>query len=387
MRIVYLNKVKLDASIPAVNFSLGNVVGLAESGAQTFFLAQAESRTFDSERLFSQFHVDRALPLTIRVFPSKRILGIRTNQWFYLDACRAIREMHRSDAIDAVISRDPGALPYLVRLKRRLGIQVYYQPHNFYVDLALRDDVNPKNAKKYHVLEKRWIPKLDGLFCLQEPQAQLFRTQFPGLRVIAAKPGLLSIQENRKRPPEQWLGYVGSLQFKKGIHTLLEAFLYLQDPKLKLVLVGGRNEREMAPVREWIAQHHLNERIVITGWLSFDQVLEWLDQIFIGLLPLEDTFYNRYLTAPNKFFDYLSRGIPMVASDLPAIRDFDSNGSACLYFKAGDADQLAEQIRTLLNQPKRYAQLSENALSLAHQYPWRRCGDVMTNAIRQQLSN
>jgi glycosyltransferase involved in cell wall biosynthesis len=382
MRTIYLNKVSLDDHLPAINFTLGNAYGLAQAGVECYLIAQKSSPNFDGTILLDSYNLSPLDNLKLLIFEKKPFLKIKTNQWFYLKAFRKIKVIHQQKRIDAVISRDPGALPYMVRLNRKSGIPIYYQPHNFYVDLSIRPDVNPKNAKKYHLLEKRYIPKTSGLFCLQNSQAEWFRKYFPDQNVFIAKPGSLNIRSPaNNRFGNRLIGYIGSLQQQKGVDALLDAFVMLRDEHYKLVFVGGRDDNEIDPIKRKITELGLENDVRITGWIPFSEVEKYLEKISVGILPLNDTFYNRYLTAPNKLFDYLSRGIPIVAADLPAIGDFIEDKTVGCLFKPGSTKDLARAISTTFADREVYNRISQNALLCARKYTWENCGKQIIESI------
>jgi glycosyltransferase involved in cell wall biosynthesis len=387
VRIVYLNKVHLDSALPAVNFTLFNAYALAEAGADCFLFAQKSAADLEERKLLESFCLTPLPTLHLHILPEKRHLGLKTNQWFYLKAFRRIKALHQARRLDAVISRDPGALPYLARLKSKTGIAVFYQPHNFYVDLAVRSDVNPKNARKYHLLEKKFIPQMTALLCLQESQAGWFKKYFPAMHVLVAKPGLMKIEPpENDRYANRLIGYVGSLQLKKGIETLLQAMLLLKHRGFKLVLVGGRNPEEMSPVQQRVRELGLSDAVEITGWIAYSKAESYLDKMTVGVIPLQDTFYNRYLTAPNKLFDYLSRGVPIVAADLPAIRDFLADESAGAFFQPEHAEGLAKALLAVLADAQRYQQYGEKARKLAQQYLWKEQAQAMLKLIEREIN-
>ncbi|MEE9168440.1 MAG: hypothetical protein V3U73_01670, partial [bacterium] len=108
-RIVYLNKVKLDSNLPAVNFSVGNAYGLAQARAESYLMVQKDSPCYEDERLYRDLNIrplDNFIPV---VYQTNSYLGIKSNQWFYLRAVQQIKRLHKQRAIDALISRDPGA--------------------------------------------------------------------------------------------------------------------------------------------------------------------------------------------------------------------------------------------------------------------------------------
>jgi glycosyltransferase involved in cell wall biosynthesis len=88
----------------------------------------------------------------------------------------------------------------------------------------------------------------------------------------------------------------------------------------------------------------------------------------VGLVPLEDTFYNRYLTCPVKALDCLAHEIPMVGSDLPSVRAVA--GSAATYCPPGDADAFAGRILDLLDDEAAYAAACGASRERAAQLSW-----------------
>lgn len=387
MRIVYLNKVKIEENLPAVNFTLFNSYALSQAGAECFLFVQSSLKDYQLHTLYQNFLLEALENFHIKIIPKKKYLGLKTNQWFYLTSYNEISRLHKKVGIDAVISRDPGALPYLSRLKSKHSIPAFYQPHNFYLDLKIRPDINPKNARKYHLLEKKFIPRMNGVFCLQDSQAKWYKEYLTEQNIIVAKPGLIKINEtNNQRYGNRLIGYIGSLQLKKGANILLEAFQLLKNKDFKLLMIGGRNQNEIQPVQQRIQELKLNDRVKITGWVPFSQVETYLQDISVGMLPLQDIFYNRYLTAPNKLFDYLSQGIPIIASDLPAIRDFITENVEGMFFKPESPKDLTRRIETLFSDENDYERYRENASKTARKYLWKIRAEEMIKDMQQIIS-
>jgi len=387
VRVAYVNKVRMDESLPAVNFTLFNAIGLAEAGAETLLYVQKKKAGFSENDLFSRFDCRPPEQLNLILLPEKRILGIKTNQWFYLSVFRSLRKENQKKNLTAVISRDPGALPYLVRFRKKTGVPVFYQPHNFYLDLSLQPDLNPKNARKYHLLESRYLKHLTGLLCLQDSQAAWYRKFLPGLPVYAAMPGLVRLHEARSLQTDEVpvIGYSGSLQLKKGMETLLKAASRLVQNQIafRLLLIGGRNEAEISPVRELVRNLDLEKVVVITGWIPFSEVEQHLRTLSAGVIPLTNAFYNRYLTAPNKFFDYLSMGIPVVASDLPAVRDFMTDGREGFLVPPENEEALAVALTRLITDQDLNRRFRNSARETAGNFLWKKRGLAMLGYIRE----
>ena len=71
----------------------------------------------------------------------------------------------------------------------------------------------------------------------------------------------------------------------------------------------------------------------------------------VAVVPLPDNLMARYFTSPLKLFDYMAAGVPIVASDLPSIREVLTDGDNALLMPPDDPVALAATIRRLLVNP------------------------------------
>ena len=88
------------------------------------------------------------------------------------------------------------------------------------------------------------------------------------------------------------------------------------------------------------------------------------------LLPLPDEPVARLFTSPLKLFDYMAAGVPIVASDLPALREVLQHERNVLLARPGDPDSFAEAVRRLLGEPELARRLGQQAREDVRQYGW-----------------
>jgi len=69
-----------------------------------------------------------------------------------------------------------------------------------------------------------------------------------------------------------------------------------------------------------------------------------IDTCIGGLVPLSDTPFNRFVTSPLKILDYFARSLPVIASDLPPIREYVEHEKHGLLFKPDDPESLANAL-------------------------------------------
>lgn len=144
---------------------------------------------------------------------------------------------------------------------------------------------------------------------------------------ITVIPNGAEISPPRDRPddaPEgRYLLYFGALQPWQGIQTLLHAFAQLSDlSDLHLVICSSHKEKQAGPYRRLSGKLGLEGRIAWRHQLPRPELRAWIQHAAVTLAPLTDTPRNTVQgCCPLKILESLAGATPVVASDLPVVRD------------------------------------------------------------------
>ena len=125
---------------------------------------------------------------------------------------------------------------------------------------------------------------------------------------------------NQVNAPDRFVLYAGTLHKKFGIVQLLNAFKYVKDPNLKLILFGIGDSIDI--ISKFAK---FDSRIDYRGQLSREEVLSLMTKAMIIVNPrFEKEEYTKY-SFPSKNLEALSSGVPFVAFKLKGIPDeYDS---------------------------------------------------------------
>jgi glycosyltransferase involved in cell wall biosynthesis len=115
---------------------------------------------------------------------------------------------------------------------------------------------------------------------------------------------------------------------------------------------------------------NLAEQIYFTGRLSFEELNWYTHQADIGVSLEQDIGLNYRLSLPNKLYDYMNAGLPVVASDLPEIGRLVREADFGILVAEYSPKFLAEAIRNIWEDRSLYKQYSENALMNSSLYTW-----------------
>ena len=376
MRIAYVHTGLWPSKTPSMTFAAYNVIGLSKNADEVFFYIKRNSSRTADEVLEGEFGIARPQNLVIRQMAKP---FFKTNRFYYRRIAREIIGRHGDTPFDAVITRSLTFLPYLIRIGRSCNIPVYFETHDFFSDLEIRDDIGGRKKIKQKKIERRYIPHISGLICLQKAQKALYQKIYPQAKIVVARTGIHRIERSGRE--RKYVTYIGSLDPLKGVDLFIDA-LARTNSRPDVLIIGGKNEREIDRLEKSAGRYYPSEKIQITGWVGKESVDRFLKETAVGILPLQDTFFNRFVSSPLKLFDYYSYGVPVIASDLPATRELIDEGRTGCFFKAGDPDDLAEKIDDLLGDEDRIARMSENIYSTSGKYLWEKRGKQIIEMIR-----
>ncbi len=164
--------------------------------------------------------------------------------------------------------------------------------------------------------------------------------------------------------------YTGHLYDWKGAGVLARVARLLTD--VTVLFVGG-TERDVARFRE---EHGHSANILLLGFKPHALVPQYLKAADVLVLPNSNVSqsrrlegYSKFETSPIKLFEYMASGTPIVASDLPSIREIVDEESAVLV-APDDPEALARGIQRVLNEPVLAERLGKKAQEIVQAYTW-----------------
>jgi glycosyltransferase involved in cell wall biosynthesis len=99
-------------------------------------------------------------------------------------------------------------------------------------------------------------------------------------------------------------------------------------------------------------------------------------------IPWPWTEFSAYYTSPMKLFEYMAANVPIVATDLPAIREVLSHGENAWLVAPGDAKTLADGIYQVLSDRPLAERLAHQARRQAYKYSWNERASTILDALR-----
>ena len=367
MKIAYVTKANWGDNSPGVIFSYYQARSFVENNHDISLIMQHPKRAVDNKNDLNKIN-----PIDIKLL-SNRLGPFKANEIFY----RRANSLILSNNYDVVFTRDPGYLPCLVKLKENEK-KVYYQSHNFYMDFSKHEYTQSVNRKKFNKYENKYLNSLNGMMTLNTPQKELYE-KYVDIPVTACPPGLNRFSSKSKFENKEVV-YCGSFQPLKGIEMILDTYKN-KSFDFSLTLVGGRNQQELSYAKNLIGEKNIRN-IKLKGWVFYEDLENVISNASVGLMLLPDNFYNKYLTAPNKLFDYISMGLPVVCSDLPSVRNLIPSGHpGVIFITPGDHKKCNKEIEKLLTNEAYYNELQRSNILLSENLLWKKQTKTLIKAM------
>ena len=185
------------------------------------------------------------------------------------------------------------------------------------------------------------------------------------------------------------VGYIGRFQtlgIEKGIAELIQAIkevdlTYLGRGEPLLLCVGG--PMELIPSYLDYA-HSLSvplHRLQFNDRVPNEEVPLWIRACDVVTIPWPWTEFSAYFTSPMKLFEYMAAGVPIVATDLPAIREILTHRESCWLVEPDNPQALAQGITCLLKDEYLCDRLTYHARLLAKKYTWQQRTQEVLNRL------
>ncbi len=173
------------------------------------------------------------------------------------------------------------------------------------------------------------------------------------------------------------LGYVGRFEVlgqDKGVADILQAMALVcktDMPKLLLLCVGGPMNNVERYLQFADSEGIPRDCLRFVDRVPNDDVPRWLRSCDAVVLPLKAGYMRHIGAMPLKLFEYMAAGAPIVASDLPVIREVLTHEKNAWLVQAGSDRALADGIKAMLTNEGLARHLARQARDDVQQNAWR----------------
>ena len=368
---------------------------LTEAGHQVHIVARNRDRQPVRERL-SEGTVHRLAPLAIgRTLNAASMFPAFFNpRWFHLIATTA-----RNAGAHVILCRDLPLAPTSIWAGRHEGIPVVLDLAENYAAMIqeLWDtgrhrplDWLIRNPRAVSLVERWVVPRVEHtLVVVDESRDRLVASGIPPERitVVSNTPPRSRVRDGAPSPSPAATGplrliYLGQMEVARGIGVLLDGVVEVRrrHAAVHLTLVGGG--RDLGLFRDQAARLGLgSDAVTFAGHVPHAEALRLVGTADVGVVPHHaDDSWNT--TIPNKLFDYMAAGLPVLTSDAKPCARIVFDTGAGEVFRDRDPLSLAGAIARMMDAARRSALGAAGRRAIADRYNWEHDSRRLLNALR-----
>lgn len=253
------------------------------------------------------------------------------------------------------------------------GIPMVYDSHEYFCGVP--ELQNNNFARKIWLgIEKYIFPRLHHIFTVNNSIANLYKLQYNvDVRVVRNIP-LKSdriITKNRldlDLPLDSKILILqgAGINVDRGAEELIEAMQWVNKAILLIIGDGDVIEKLKAQTQKL----HLIHKIRFIPKLSFAELFNYTALADLGLTLDKNTNINYRLSLPNKLFDYINAGIPVLSSDLIEIRKIIERYNIGEIMTDHQPEHIASHINNLISDELKLAEYRNNTIVANKDLSW-----------------
>ena len=136
-----------------------------------------------------------------------------------------------------------------------------------------------------------------------------------------------------------------------------------------------------------IESNQLQKGVQLKGKVGWEILLLETQKARAGLVLFEPRSENYTYASPNKFFEYVMAGTPVIASAIPTFKDFNQEFEVAILVDPSNIEEISKAIQTLLTQKEKWGTYHQNCLKAREIWNWEAQEQTLLKLYTQLLND
>lgn len=269
---------------------------------------------------------------------------------------------------DLLLSNDLDTLLPNYLISKIFAVKLIYDSHEFFTEVPELID-RPRVKSFWLFIEKMIFPKLKNVLTVNDKLAEIYTEKYAvPVTVIKNVPFIrhstASEPTKFRKTNKRIIIYQGAINMGRGLELMIDTMPKLE--KYLLVIIGDGDVFQQ--LKRQVAKLGLEKKVVFLGKILPKDLPAYTESADLGISLEENIGLSYRYSLPNKIFDYIQAGIPVLASDLPLYNQLMQAFKIGEILRNRDPENLASLIDEIYANKASYKESLQKAADL---YNWK----------------
>ena len=279
---------------------------------------------------------------------------------------------------DLIFAHDLTALPAAVKIADERSVPLVYDAHELYYE----QKVFSKKQKRFmRKIEASLIHKCQLAFTVNDSiadeMAKRYDCEKPKvlLNVIDPPGDFDSTKKDKKfhrffdlSENSLILLFQGGLLPNRNLENLVKAMSQVNNENIVLVIMGDGSLK--TKLINLVIRYNLEQNVLFKNAVPQRELVEWTASADCGIIPYTHVDLNTYYCTPNKLFEYIQAGLPIIANNLPELKRYVEGCGFGLNIEMNTEKAIAKGIDRLCNDPSQLINIKETIVNKKDTFTW-----------------
>ncbi len=260
--------------------------------------------------------------------------------------------------------------------------KLVYDSHELFTEVPELNN-RPFIKKFWLTLEKNILPHIKNCYTVNSEIAQIYTTKYNipvnVIRNLAPKyykkVHLESFAEKIKGAKKMLILQGAGINVDRGAEEAVEAMQYIENCILYIIGSGD----VIGTLKNKIKDLNIEEKVFILPKMPYLELMKYTQIADLGLSLDKNTNLNYEFSLPNKIFDYIQAGTPLLVSNRKIIKEIVENNNIGKVIETHNPKEIATCISAIFKNKKLYSKWCQNLIKTANIYNWENESEHLKN--------
>jgi glycosyltransferase involved in cell wall biosynthesis len=261
-------------------------------------------------------------------------------------------------------------------MSRLKGSSLIYDSHEYFTEVP--ELIGRERIRDIWLrLESYMVPKLKTMFTVNDTLAEVYSDKYhipvhvvrnvPKLKGYGISTPIIDVREKYGISySDHLIIYQGAVNIDRGLEELIQAFTYLPKTYHLLIVGSGDVYQTILEKSLELELHHVH----FTGQVPFNELAAYTLQADLGVSLEKSSNLNYRFALPNKVFDYIAAGVPVLVSPLTELCAILTKYDIGKLLPSHDPKDIAHTIETLFSDQSQMERWKINTQKAREEYCW-----------------